>query len=186
MLAVLLALAMVAGCCYFRGRRQRQSRERHAELLFSGSGRAVSTPHRTQSGAYPDPSGTPSAVSDAHSYSIVAYTPPASSASCGLPGCSTTYSTRPALPLPVVPKPSPSLTRDRPLLPPSSLFSRTPPLVARPASSVSPVDTPTDFPPLPLPRAAHPLRLTPSAWGSTQGTSSRRLPGSIHKRIPRF
>ena len=103
---------------------------------------------------------------------------------------------RPCLPLllPVAPfsspmtplKPSPSLTRDRPLPPPSSSCSRTSPLAVRPASSVSPVDTSTDSPPLQLPRAAHPLRLAPSARGSSQRSSSRQLPGSIHNMVPHF
>ena len=103
-LAVLVALAMVAGCCYFRGRRQRQSCDHHAELLksiVSGSRKAVSTPHRTQFRAYPGTSGSSQVLSDTHSYPVVSYTPPASSASGGLPGCSTSYSARPALSAPV-------------------------------------------------------------------------------------
>ena len=32
-LAVVLAGLFIAGCCYFRGRRQRQSRARHTQLL---------------------------------------------------------------------------------------------------------------------------------------------------------
>ena len=32
-LAVVVLFFLIAGCCYFRGRRQRQSRARHAEVL---------------------------------------------------------------------------------------------------------------------------------------------------------
>ena len=35
LLAVVVLCLCIAGCCYFRGRRQRQSRARHAELLKS-------------------------------------------------------------------------------------------------------------------------------------------------------
>ena len=34
-LVVILAGLFIAGCCYFRGRRQRQSRARHSELLHA-------------------------------------------------------------------------------------------------------------------------------------------------------
>ena len=34
-LVVVLAGLFIAGCCYFRGRRQRQSRARHTELLHA-------------------------------------------------------------------------------------------------------------------------------------------------------
>ena len=52
-LAVVILCLFIAGCCYFRGRRQRQSRARHAELLkFLAHGRRhSSTPPRPQSGA---------------------------------------------------------------------------------------------------------------------------------------
>ena len=44
-LAVVLAGLLIAGCCYFRGRRQRQARTRHTELLhaLSSSTRHVSS-----------------------------------------------------------------------------------------------------------------------------------------------
>ena len=53
LLAVVVLCLCIAGCCYFRGRRQRQSRARHAELLKSLS-RGMhhsSTPPHSQSGA---------------------------------------------------------------------------------------------------------------------------------------
>ena len=51
-LAVAVLCLLITGCCYFRGRRQRQSRARHSELLRSlATGRHTSTPVRTQSGA---------------------------------------------------------------------------------------------------------------------------------------
>ena len=54
-LAVILAGLYIAGCCYFRGRRQRQSCARHSELLhaLSSSARHVSSNSRQQSGTYP-------------------------------------------------------------------------------------------------------------------------------------
>ena len=46
-LAVVILCILIAGCCYFRGRRQWQSRARHAELLRSlATGRHSSTPVR--------------------------------------------------------------------------------------------------------------------------------------------
>ena len=71
-LAVLVALALVTRCCYFCGRRQRQSRARHTELLRSivvGANKTISSHQRTQSGAYPSVSspGSAQASSDAHS-----------------------------------------------------------------------------------------------------------------------
>ena len=112
-LAVLFALILIVGCCYFRGRRQRQSRARHTELLctiVAGATKNVSTPQCSQFGAYPGPpssvlrSSDPSPATDdrivfeptlapsqgAVAHPVVRYTPV--SASCGLPSCSTTYS----------------------------------------------------------------------------------------------
>ena len=40
-LAVVLAGLFIAGCCYFRGRRQRQSRARHTQLLCSRVGASL-------------------------------------------------------------------------------------------------------------------------------------------------
>ena len=59
-LAVVILCLFIAGCCYFRGRRQRQSRARHVELLKSlATGRRhSSTPPRPQSGAYPGTSSS--------------------------------------------------------------------------------------------------------------------------------
>ena len=57
-LAVIISLALIAGFCYVRGRRQRQSRARHVELLHTivhGVTKAVSTATYQQSGAYPGP-----------------------------------------------------------------------------------------------------------------------------------
>ena len=60
LLAVVVLCLCIAGCCYFRGRRQRQSRARHAELLkaLSHGRRHSSTPPHPQSGAYPGPSSS--------------------------------------------------------------------------------------------------------------------------------
>ena len=60
LLAVVVLCLCIAGCCYFRGRRQRQSRARHAELLKSlsrGMHRSSTPPH-PQSGAYPGSSSS--------------------------------------------------------------------------------------------------------------------------------
>ena len=118
-LAVVVCIILIAGCCYIRGRRQRQSRARHAEVLRTivhGATKAVSTASHQQSGAYPGPSPAvqsapvqrlpahaastdrivfePSVVpAGGTSFPVVRYTPRASS-SCGLPGCSTTYDRR--------------------------------------------------------------------------------------------
>ena len=54
---MVVIIFVVAGCCYFRGRRQRQSRARHTKLLRNiASGHHTSTPVKVQSGAYPGPS----------------------------------------------------------------------------------------------------------------------------------
>ena len=92
-LAVVLAGLFIAGCCYFRGRRQCQSRARHTELLhaFSSSARHVSSGIHPQSGKYPGPSGTSSSASQDVNHPIVRYTASSSAASCGLPGCATLY-----------------------------------------------------------------------------------------------
>ena len=108
-LAVVVLCLIIAGCCYFRGRRQRQSRARHAELLRNlATGRHTSTPVKVQSGAYPGPSssdvihadpfifdspGHPSVFDSPISGPVVipAIQFSASSASCGLPGCATKY-----------------------------------------------------------------------------------------------
>ena len=122
-LAIILSIALIAGCCYVRGSRQRQSRARHTELLRTivhGATKAISSPSLQQSGAYPGPSpfvqpttiqrvpALPAPSDDrvifepslvpargSTSYPVVGYTPSVSSASCGLPGCSTTYRRRP-------------------------------------------------------------------------------------------
>ena len=57
-LAVIISLVLIAGCCYVQGRRQRQSRARHTELLrtiVNSATKAVSTATHQQSGAYPGP-----------------------------------------------------------------------------------------------------------------------------------
>ena len=87
---------------YFRGRRQRQSRARHTKLLhaMSASTRHVSSAVRGQSGDY---SGTSSDATKPHeaprpaSYPVVRYSAPPTSASCGLPGCATTYERQPSV-----------------------------------------------------------------------------------------
>ena len=86
-LAVVLAGLFIAGCCYFRGRRQRQSRARHTQLLhaLSSTSRHVSSDTPAQSGRYP---GT--AVPEVN-HPVVRYTAAPSTVSCGLPGCSTSY-----------------------------------------------------------------------------------------------
>ena len=60
-LAIVLAGIFIAGCCYLRGRRQRQSRARHTQLLhaLSSSSRHVSSDHSGQSGKYPGSSTAP-------------------------------------------------------------------------------------------------------------------------------
>ena len=58
-LAVVVITLIIAGCCYFRGRRQQQSRARHTELLRNiATSRHSSTPVKVQSGAYPGPSSS--------------------------------------------------------------------------------------------------------------------------------
>ena len=93
-LAVVLAGLFIAGCCYFRGRRQRQSRARHTQLLhaLSSTSRHISSDNSTQSGKYP--SSSISHVPEA-GHPVVCYTAASSTASCGLPGCSTTYERHP-------------------------------------------------------------------------------------------
>ena len=96
-LAVVLAGLFIAGCCYFRGHRQHQSRARHTELLHalsSSASRHVSSVSRPQSGVYPGSAPNPANSSDASgstSYPIARYSASAASASCGLSGCATTY-----------------------------------------------------------------------------------------------
>lgn len=49
-LAVILSLSLIAGCCYFRGHHQRQLRARHTELLrtaIAGAMKNVSSTPRT-------------------------------------------------------------------------------------------------------------------------------------------
>ena len=89
-LAVVLAGLFIAGCCYFRGRRQRQSRARHTQLLhaLSSTSRHISSDTSTQSGKYPS---TPISHVPEVGHPVVRYTAASSTASCGLPGCSTTY-----------------------------------------------------------------------------------------------
>ena len=79
------------------------SRARHMELLHTivaGATRTVSTPARTQSGAYPGPSSaadervvmepSPAPAGGSVTYPTVRYL--SAFASCGLQGCATTYS----------------------------------------------------------------------------------------------
>ena len=72
-LVILLAGLLIAGCCYFRGRHQRQSRARHSELLhaLSSSARHTSTPSSSQSGKYPGVSSAPSPASQDVGFLIV-------------------------------------------------------------------------------------------------------------------
>ena len=105
LVVVLVGLA-IASCCYFRGRRQRQARSRHSQLLhaLSSTTSHVSTPVKRQSGVYPASLSTGSTVDAAPVHSPdVRYSGPSSgdapvarlalppSPSCGLPGCATTY-----------------------------------------------------------------------------------------------
>ena len=92
-LVIMLAGLLIAGCCYLRGRRQRQSRARHSELLhaLSSSARHVSTATSSQSGKYPGINTSPSSASQDIGHPVVRYSASSSSASCGLPGCSTSY-----------------------------------------------------------------------------------------------
>ena len=84
------------------------------------------------------------------------------------------------------PRLSPSLTRDRrPPLPSNTCRRMSPPAV-RPGSSASLVDSLLDYPPLPSPRAAHPLRSSKSARTFYSDTSSRLLPGSVFNMVPTF
>ena len=112
---VLVFIALVAGCCYFRRRRQHQSRASHTKVLchiVAGTNRHSSTMPRTQSGAYPGPAATsvvapsdPIFIEPAHgaiSYPTVRYS--VAFASCGLSGCPTTYNKVPVIQhVPVVP-----------------------------------------------------------------------------------
>ena len=111
-LAVVLVGLAIASCCYFRGRRQRQARSRHSQLLhaLSSTSTHISTPAKQQSGVYPG-SLSPGSSVDAASvnYPVVRYSglssgdvpvarlalPP--SASCGLPGCTTSYERQPSV-----------------------------------------------------------------------------------------
>ena len=85
----------IAACCYCKGRRQRQSRSRHSQLLhaLSSTAQHVSTPARPQSGAYPMPPPSSQLSIESTSKFPVARIPSSASsaASCGLPGCSTSY-----------------------------------------------------------------------------------------------
>ena len=92
-LAVVLAGLFIAGCCYFRGRQQCQSCARHTELLHAlfSSARHVSSGTHPQSGKYPGPSGNSSPASQDVNHPIIRYSAFASTASCGLPGCATSY-----------------------------------------------------------------------------------------------
>ena len=92
-LVVVLAGLFIVGWCYFRGRRQRQSRARHTQLLhaLSSSARHVSSGASPQSGKYPDSSGASSSATQDINHPIVRYSAFSSSASCGLPGCATSY-----------------------------------------------------------------------------------------------
>ena len=98
-LAVIVAMVILAGCCYFRDRRQRQSHARHAKVLRSivaGATRNVSTHQLTQSGAYPGSPSPDAAQASTTSggslaYLVVTYSASPPAASCGLPGCATLY-----------------------------------------------------------------------------------------------
>ena len=116
-LAVVVLLFLIAGC-YFRGKRQRQSRARHAEVLWhivSSTGRHTSTPPRVQSGPYPGPPSNEvicanpflfeSPVRGAVSMPAIQFS--ASAASCGLPGGATKYDNVPRLPAPTTPTTTP-------------------------------------------------------------------------------
>ena len=98
-LAVVVVCVSIAACCYCKGRRQRQSRSRHSQLLhaLSSTAQHVSTPARPQSGAYPMPPASSQLSIESTSKFPVARIPSSASsaASCGLPGCSTSYE-RPA------------------------------------------------------------------------------------------
>ena len=92
-LAVVLVCLSIAACCYFKGRRQRQSRSRHTQLLhaLSSTAQHVSTPVRSQSGVYPRPQQQSHlSIDSGVNYPVARISPPVS-ASCGLPGCSTAY-----------------------------------------------------------------------------------------------
>ena len=93
-LVVVLAGLFIAGCCYFRGRRQRQSRARHTEILHALASKAhhTSTPPSDRSVKYPGSSAATSPASVDSGFPVVRYTAASSSASCGLPGCSTAVS----------------------------------------------------------------------------------------------
>ena len=111
LIVVLVGLA-IASCCYFRGRRQRQARSRHSQLLHALSSTAshVSTPAKQQSGVYPASLSAGSSVNTAPVHSpVVRYSGLSSGdspiarvalpspASCGLPGCATTYERQPSV-----------------------------------------------------------------------------------------
>ena len=89
--------SFIVGCCYFHGRRQRQSRARHSELLHALSSSA-------RYGNYPGSSTTTttSLSQDAvggPTYPVARYSAAVSSASCGLPGCATSYERPPFVPI---------------------------------------------------------------------------------------
>ena len=106
-LAVVVLCLFIAGCCYFRGRRQRQSWARHAELLKSlaHGRRHSSTPPRPRLPRYflfPSHQADPlvfdnqalpsifdSPIGGSSGHPAIQFSP--TSASCGLPGCSTKY-----------------------------------------------------------------------------------------------
>ena len=93
-LAVVLVGLAIATCCYFKGRRQRQTRSRHTELLHALSSTAshASSPVHPQSGAYPGSPPRPSSSADSGPINYpIARLAASPSASCGLPGCATTY-----------------------------------------------------------------------------------------------
>ena len=142
------------GCCYFRGRRQYQSCARHSELLhaLSSSARNISSTPRPQSGNYlgsPPNSASSQDTVGASTYPVARYSAPISSASCGLPGCATSYERPPFVSLdhagpsrflPISHEAVPAVSFiDRASAPTVALFSRQPrsPLIA--ASSKVPV-----------------------------------------------
>ena len=118
-LAVLVFLRLVAGCCYFRDKRQQQSRARHTEGLrhiVAGANRHSSSPPLMQSGAYPGPASASDVIhADPFVFEPVrgaVYQPAmhhsAASASCGLPGCFSKYLNVPAIQhVPVTPSAPP-------------------------------------------------------------------------------
>ena len=119
-LVVVLAGLFIAGCCYFRGRRQRQSRARHSELLHALSSKAhhTSTPPSAQSVKYPgspavtSPASITSPASVDSGFPVVRYSAASASASTAYERAPFSAVDRPAHPrfLPVSHDPMPAVT----------------------------------------------------------------------------